>query len=454
MGSRPCACTLRVLEGEMGSVFCRAGLWLVAIAVLSMCVVAGCARKAKDEHVIRVVRNIGGREGFRIHWEAWKKKFEANNPGWTMELVDLGNSNPSEYYKTRGATGDLPEVLMCWNYAGFLADNDYLVPLPDSFYQQFGIPLPAAYKGKRYTSQAGIQIQGICINKKMWAEIGVTTPPQTWDEFVADLRKLKAKGYQPIAYGGREWSAFVPLFYAMHVDMYDHQPDTTKKPSWTRLKDEGKVRFATDPTARLIMKNMVAFLNEFAGKGAASDGYNEEQRDFYSGKAATGMMGCWVSGDIAPNKVKFDTEFWPLPSMVGRKPVFWCSSVAPAGWAVSTTATGQKREMAIKVLETFYDPEVYQLFLNGEGQLSNAKSVAVKGPKSDWKPTQYFYDSMQRNMATYGVASGAYVSLDDLPPLTFDQALARVMQEILAGETDVDKLLKMLDEEWETARKS
>jgi len=139
----------------------------------------GCSRDKESAKTIRVTRNIGGRAGFRLHFEAWKAAFERDNPGWKMQLIDLGNAEGEQYYKSRIATGDLPEVVMTWQLTNFLSDGGNLVPLPDEYYHQYGIPLPPPYKGKRYTSQAGIQIQGMAINKKMWNDAGITTPPAT-----------------------------------------------------------------------------------------------------------------------------------------------------------------------------------------------------------------------------------------------------------------------------------
>ena len=44
---------------------------------------------AAGDKVIRVVRNIGGRQGFQAHWDAWKAAFERDNPGWEMKKIDL-----------------------------------------------------------------------------------------------------------------------------------------------------------------------------------------------------------------------------------------------------------------------------------------------------------------------------------------------------------------------------
>jgi ABC-type glycerol-3-phosphate transport system substrate-binding protein len=424
---------------------------VVAGLVLAASLV-GCGGTDESAKTLHVTRNIGGREGFRRHFEAWKARFEKANPGWKMELIDLGNAEGEQYYKSRIATGDLPEVIMTWQLTNFLADGGHLVPLPDEFYEKVGLPLPPPYKGKRYTSQSGTQIQGIVVNKRMWADAGVTQPPTTWDDFVAALKKVKAKGHAPLVYGGREWSAGQPLFYAIATNLYDLQPDPSK-PSWTKRMDAGQVRFASSPVARRILERMIELLDNFVVKGALSDGYNEEQRDFYGGKGATWMMGCWLGGDIEPNKVDFEMEYWPIPSMTDRPPKFVLTSGMQNGWAITTSAKGEKLAKAQAVLDAFYDPPVYQLFLNGESQFKEARKIPIEGPKSPWPPAQRLYDNMAANLARYGTTVGFHIGLEDMPPPAFIMTLARVMQEILSGNRDVDRLLQMMDDDWASARK-
>ena len=426
-------------------------LWAAVVAGLVLS--AGCGTDGDNEKVIRVTRNIGGREGFRLHFRAWQEAFERDNPGWTIQLIDLGNQNGDEFYKARIATGDLPEVVMTWQLTPMLVKGNHLVPLEEAYYAKFGSPLPRKYKGRYYTTQGGIQVQGIAVNRKMWADVGITTPPQTWDEFVAGLAKLKAKGHHPLVLGGREWSAFQPLFYAIATNMYDRNP-LPDEPSWTIRRNKGEVRFATDPTARLILEKMIRLLDNFVAKGAASDGYNEEQRIFYGGKGATWMMGCWIAGDVEANQVDFEIDYWPIPSMTGRKPVLITCSGPQSGWAMTTSATGEKRAKARAFLECFYDPKVYQLFLNGEGQFAAASKVPVKGPQSTWGPAQTLFDNIQRTMDEYGTTPGFHIALDDIPPpIFFSNTMKAVMQEILAGTRDVDRLLKMLDDDWDSALK-
>lgn len=424
------------------------------IVVIALLALAGCGHKsgeaAQAERVIHVVRNIGGRAGFQKHVDAWKAAFEKANPGWKMDVIDIGNSDAAEAYKAKIASDDLPEVVQIWSsVAPYLIDGGYLVPLPDGFYDKYGIEKPAAYRGKFYTSQTGIQFQGIAVNKGLCAQAGVSQPPQNWAELVSDLDRIKAKNIQPIAFGGKEWSGAQVLAYLLQTSLY---PEGAS-PSWTKKRDSGQVKFATDANARAALQATIDFLGRFTQKGAESDGYAEEQRDFYTGKAAMWLMGCWIGGDVESNKVNFDIEYWPIPFMSGGPPKFLCANV-PNGWAVTTTATGDKLAKSQAVLDAFFQPDVYQAFLNAEGMFTQASKLNVKGPESQWKPAQHLYDSMADNFKKYGSIKGELVALDDQWPDSFAGTLSRVVQEILSGNTDIGKLLQMMDDDWDSARKA
>ncbi len=231
--------------------------------------------------------------------------------------------------------------------------------------------------------------------------------------------------------------------------------DSESKPSWTRRRNAGQVSFATDPVARTILRNMIQLVTAYADKGVLSDGYSESQSEFYQGKSATWIMGCWIGGDLEANKVAVDIDYWPMPSMIGRKPMFITGSFTQSGWAMTTAAQGPKQAKALAALEALYDPKVYQIWLNAEAQLATARNVPnVTGPKSDWPAAKAFYASMADNIAKYGVTRGATVNLDDKPPMSMEDSYMRVMQDILTGQRDGDKLLGKLDAAWDAGRKS
>ena len=424
---------------------------LVAIAI-------GCGEGRKEKaNVVRVVRNVGSREGFRMHWEAWKGAFERDNPAWKMELINAGDSQVKQYYMQRIAGHDLPPVIQTWNLTRFLADNGHLIPLPDSYYEKFGMPLPTPHKGKRYATMGSTQLLGIAVNRKLWQEIGVTEPPATWEAFIDALGKLKAKGHKPMTYGALDWCAAMPMQYGLYANLYAYRGDEADigTPSWTQRRDEGKTSFAADPVARKILGNLIQLVTEFSSDAALSDGYDEAKSEFYQGKTGSWLMGCWIGGDLEPNKVAFEIDYWPLPSMVGRKPIFLTGSYLQTGWAVTKTATGPLQEKAFAVLDALNDPTVYQTWLNAESMIPTAsKVVGVTGPQSDWPAARHFYDSMLASHRAYGVTRGASITMEDQPPIGLETTMKEVMQEILTGKRDVDALLKKLDGAWDSLRKA
>ena len=244
------------------------------------------------------------------------------------------------------------------------------------------------------------------------------------------------------------------------MSLYDRKLDPTK-PSWTKRRDAGEITFQTEPRMRVIMQKMIDLMDKFAERGAMSDGYNEEQRDFYGGKYASWMMGCWLGSDIEPNKVDMEMEYWPIPDMFGDEPTFYQTSRIPAGWAMTTSvlepdgSKGKRYDVALSAMELYYDEKVYQEYVNGECQFNYgyAKAIPITGPRSDWPPAQHLFDSMVENMKKYGYTHGSHIALDDQQPLGIMECYRAVMQEILAGNHDIDALLKMLDDDWNQARK-
>ena len=58
------------------------------------------------------------------------------------------------------------------------------------------------YNGKQYGIPCDLGMVGFWYNKDLFAQAGITAPPATWDEFLADVDKLKAAGHHPVAVGG------------------------------------------------------------------------------------------------------------------------------------------------------------------------------------------------------------------------------------------------------------
>ena len=60
---------------------------------------------------------------------------------------------------------------------------------------------------------------------------------------------------------------------------------------------------------------------------------------------------------------------------------------------------------------------------------------------------------MEANLNKYGSTPGCHRTLTDFPPQNFLMSWTAIMQEILSGRKDVDRLLKLMDDDWDSARK-
>ena len=63
----------------------------------------------------------------------------------------------------------------------------------DDLAKTYNFVTEQAYQGKVYGIAITGNANGIVYNKKIWDEAGITTLPKTPDEFLADLKQIKAK---------------------------------------------------------------------------------------------------------------------------------------------------------------------------------------------------------------------------------------------------------------------
>ena len=60
------------------------------------------------------------------------------------------------------------------------------------------------YKGVQYGIPWDIGMIGFWYNKDLFTKAGITSPPKTWDEYLAAVPKLKAAGVAPLAIAGKD----------------------------------------------------------------------------------------------------------------------------------------------------------------------------------------------------------------------------------------------------------
>jgi len=247
--------------------------------------------------------------------------FEADNPGVTVDLVMLENEAFKQKIQVTIQAGSPPDLFHSWGggvmaeyaKAGVLKDVTAEVKRDLSGSIGAGALSVYSYEGKYYGAPYDMGAVGFWYNKDMFKAAGVSVP-QTWDELLAGVSKLKSAGYTPIALGaGDKWPAH---FWWVYLAMR-----TGGKAAFDKAYG-GSGSFA-DPSfvkAGELLKQLTA-LEPFQ-TGFLGATYDDEGAQMGNGKAAMELMGQWAPGTQVANAVDGkgigDALGWfPFPSVKG-----------------------------------------------------------------------------------------------------------------------------------------
>jgi raffinose/stachyose/melibiose transport system substrate-binding protein len=246
--------------------------------------------------------------------------YAAAHPNVTINITILEN----EAFKTKLATslqsGEVPDLFQSWGGgimaaqadAGALKDitadiaswKDTINPGALSIY---------SYKGVQYGVPWDMGMIGVWYNKALFTKAGITAPPTTWDEYLADVGKLKAAKITPLAIAGKDmWpSMHLWTYLALRIGGGDNMAQMVQTGNWntdacTKAGDEVLKLNALDPYQ--------------AGFKAAD--YNAEAAAVGNGKAAMEVMGQWapaVQMDQSSDKkgLGADLGWFPFPTVTG-----------------------------------------------------------------------------------------------------------------------------------------
>ena len=189
-------------------------------------------------------------------------------------------------------SGQGPDVLNIGNtWSASLQATGALMPWDASAFTTIGgkdrfAPAAIAAAGAAGKDPAAVPLYsmayGLYYNKKMFADAGIANPPKTWDELVADAKKLTTGGHYGLAVEGSNGSENIH-----HAFVFAKQRGS----DW--FDSSGKATFDT-PQNVAAVKQYVDFIasDKIAAKGDAEYSQNQTITDFATGKAA---MMMWQS---------------------------------------------------------------------------------------------------------------------------------------------------------------
>ncbi|MER6535503.1 extracellular solute-binding protein [Streptomyces sp900105755] len=312
---------------------------------------------------------------------------------------------------------------------GFIAKNPDLKSkfLPSVFNS-------AVVDGKPYgVPMRGTQPVLLFNNKKVLKDAGVT-PPQTWDELLDAVKKLKARGVTPIALGGGDrWPTLMWFEY-----LYDRVagPGLFQK---ALAGDKSAWESADSKKALSMLKDLVdagAF-----GKNYDSVKYTNGASPALvaSGKAGFELMGSWYYAQQQTDAKSFaekDLGYTAFPTVPGGKGDA-ADVVGNTNNFYSVLRKTKYPDAAAKFLKLMYSDEFVkaQLAIGNLPTTTNTESFLDSSANPDYSHFQY---------TLVAKAPAFQLSWDQAYPPAAGTPIQQAVQQFFDGQIDADGFIKAM----------
>jgi glucose/mannose transport system substrate-binding protein len=146
------------------------------------------------------------------------------------------------------------------------------------------------YNGKWIAAPVNVHSTNwVWANKEVLAKAGVTSEPKTWDEFIADARKVQKAGFIAIAHGGQPWQ---------EATIFDGVAISTGGIDYYRKAlidlDAKSINSAT--TEKVFQR--MSQIRKLVDKDFSGRDWNVASGMVISGKAGFQIMGDWAKGEF------------------------------------------------------------------------------------------------------------------------------------------------------------
>ncbi len=305
---------------------------------------------------------------------------------YNCEVKYQGFTNYSTDVPTMMSTKDYGDVLMIPDTVKLMDLSNFFEPLGsfDDLKEKYNWADKKMYDGTVYgIAHLGTVAGGLCYNKKVWADAGVTTLPKTPDEFLADLQLIADNteaipyytNYADASWTLTQWPSLV--ISASGSPTYETDILTSKRDLFVEgdaYYDVYKLMFDVFRNPALHEEDPMT--TDWEGCKAA---INE-------GKIATMVMGSWAVSqfkEAGPNPD--DIGYMPAPfSKDGKQ---YAESTADYCLGVNVNSSDEVKELGKKYITWFVEESG---FAQKEGSLSALKGAAMPDYLTDFADVEMF----------------------------------------------------------------
>jgi raffinose/stachyose/melibiose transport system substrate-binding protein len=214
---------------------------------------------------------------------------------------------------TQLSSGDYGDVLLIPNTVALDQLPQFFEPLGDAaeLKKTYRFVDEKAVGGKAYGLSLGGVAAGLVVNKRIWAQAGITTPPKTPAEFIAALQAIRARtGAVPYYTNYKDgW----PLSIWNNQRAVLNDPDINEEfPEDASPWDAGKIQYITDGLLYDIVHNGLS------EKDPLTTNWEGSKPMIATGKVASMLLGSWATPQMkdaatAAKAQPEDIAFWPFP---------------------------------------------------------------------------------------------------------------------------------------------
>ena len=146
------------------------------------------------------------------------------------------------------------------------------------------------YNGKWIAAPVNVHSTNwVWANKEVLAKAGVTSEPKTWDEFIADAKKVQKAGFIAIAHGGQPWQdATIFDGVAMSTGGIDY---------YRKALIDLDAKTINSATTEKVFQRM-SQIRKLVDKDFSGRDWNVASGMVISGKAGFQIMGDWAKGEF------------------------------------------------------------------------------------------------------------------------------------------------------------
>ena len=261
-------------------------------------------------------------------WDDAIARTVADFPQFKINKIVAPDLNIGDFLKQLAATDQLPDVMMSnFSTAEFIAEG-LLLPFEPEDLERFIDPVGLGYTdGRQYAlPMLTVYESGVFYNKDMFEAAGITSEPETWDEFINAALAIAASGETPFVIGGAgadAWAAGWPIMNLASLNV------TGADPTFNQKLKTGEAQF----TDAIFVDALRPYEQLVAAGWLTGEelnlGYADLQQTFLDGAAAMYPMGSFFAGAV-PMDHPFEIGIFPMPTLDGSKRLATYTSGGPA----------------------------------------------------------------------------------------------------------------------------